>query len=103
MKLSEKDVLFLANLAHLNLSKDEVSNLLEDLQEVTSYFEHLENVQTIQIDCPFPLNSKNFFENKADLRDDEECLETQISSKEFLTQSPRSDGGYLIVPKVLEE
>jgi aspartyl-tRNA(Asn)/glutamyl-tRNA(Gln) amidotransferase subunit C len=46
MQVSKEQLLHIANLARLNLKEDEIDNYLENLQDILSFAENINNAQT---------------------------------------------------------
>ena len=95
MKITEKDVLHTATLAHLHLSQEEITQTAEDLENILICFNKLRNLDTKNI-APFEHPKET--ENR--LRQD--------SSKESLPRdkitgnAPSVQGPFIKVPKIIE-
>jgi aspartyl-tRNA(Asn)/glutamyl-tRNA(Gln) amidotransferase subunit C len=95
MKITHSQVLHVASLARLELQPDEVKKFASELNSILEYMDMLSGVDTAGIEPlhhPFPM--ANVF------RQDE--AKPGQSLTEALTNAPRHEGGYVVVPKVIE-
>ncbi len=95
MSVSEKDVRYVANLARLQLSEEEVKNLAGDMNKILGYMELLNEIDTSGVE---PL--EHVIELESRLRKDE--AETPLSHEDALKNAPDADSDYFRVPKVIE-
>jgi len=102
VKITEKEVRYVAELANLNLSEAEVHKFRGDLDEILGHVERLNEVDTTGIE---PMAQVLYAAGDADrdsdrLRADRERppLGTDIA----LRNAPQSGAGYFKVPKVIE-
>ncbi len=98
MKITEKEVRYVADLANLDLTDEEVRRLNHDLDEVLTHMEALNELDTSGVE---PM-AQVLYEAAptATLREDREApsLGTTIA----LANAPASGDGYFKVPKVIE-
>ena len=87
-------ILKLENLAKLELSKEERTNITGDLNSILSMIEKLQELDTTGVE---PLVYINEEVNK--LRDD--VVSNQVGQSDALSNAPDHDGTYFKVPKVL--
>lgn len=98
MKITEKEVRNIADLAHLNLSDDEIVAYQGDMEEILSYVDKLNELPTDDIE---PMAQVLFDgAEAAGLRDDE--LQTSMPVDKALSNAPVSGAGQFKVPRVLE-
>lgn len=97
-KLSEKDILHVAKLAKLTLSKEEISRYREQLSEVVVYVEELNEVKTEGV---VPTSQTTGLEDV--LRADEIHKEDCLSSQEALSATDKTLNNYFVTPPLLEE
>jgi aspartyl-tRNA(Asn)/glutamyl-tRNA(Gln) amidotransferase subunit C len=98
LKLSEEEVRYVAALANLRLSEDEVHRMSHDLGQVLTHIEQLNELDTQGIE---PMTQVLFEEDEtASLRED--IPRATLSTEEALRNAPQSGGGYFKVPKVIE-
>lgn len=95
MAVTKKDVEYVAELARLEFSEDEISKFTGDLNVILEYVNKLneldtENVRPLQN----PLPIENAF------RDDD--IRQSLKRDDVLMNAPESQGGYFKVPKVIE-
>ncbi len=96
MTIDRDLILKLENLAKLELSETERSELSADLNNILQMVEKLQELDTTDVR---PLVYINEEVNR--LRDDE--VRHQVSTAEALTNAPDQDGTYFKVPKVLKK
>lgn len=95
MSVSKEDVLYVANLAKLKLSEEEVGSYQKDLNKILGYMEQLEKIDTSDV---APLD--HVMEQTAVLRKDE--AKEPLSHEAALKNAPDADSDYFRVPKVIE-
>ncbi|HEX4773327.1 MAG TPA: Asp-tRNA(Asn)/Glu-tRNA(Gln) amidotransferase subunit GatC [Bryobacteraceae bacterium] len=98
MKLSEEEVRYVAALANLRLSDEEVHRTSHDLGQVLTHIEQLNELDTQGIN---PMTQVLFEEDEtASLRED--IPRATLTTAEALQNAPQSGGGYFKVPKVID-
>ncbi len=111
MKVTEKDVLYVAALANLALSEEERGRMVKDLNSILDYVERLNQLDTTnvppmaQISDRFGVDgSKQGTERfKYAYRDDiHNGLRRSLPHDEALSGAPDTDGTFFRVPKVIE-
>ncbi len=98
MALSEKDVRYVAELAHLELTSEEVSKFLPQLDAILEYIQKLNELDTTQVE-PMAQVTYPAAENPA-LRSDQP--QTTFKQDEALANAPEQGAGYFRVPHVIE-
>jgi aspartyl-tRNA(Asn)/glutamyl-tRNA(Gln) amidotransferase subunit C len=98
MALTEKDVRYVAELAHLELSEEEVKRFLPQLDSILQYMEKLKELDTSRVD-PMAQVIYPTAENPA-LRPDKP--RTSFKQDEALGNAPERDAGCFKVPHVIE-
>ena len=96
MKLSREEVLHIASLARIELKEEEVEKFREQLSEILTFVEKLNELNTEGID---PKLSVIPPENV--LRDDVPGL--SLPREKVFMNAPETDGEYFIVPKVVKK
>lgn len=107
MKVSEKDVLYVADLANLELTPEERARMVRDLNSILEYVDRLNQLDTAGVpamaqvcgryDVPQKEGTAKFgYAMRADVVG--ECLDRQLA----LANAPDSDGTFFKVPKVIE-
>ena len=99
MKITEKEVRYVADLANLALTEDEISRYCADLDEILVYAEKLNEVDTSRVE-PMAQVLLEASDPTATLRVDE--AKSSFSSEIALANAPRSGAGQFKVPKVVE-
>jgi len=98
VKITEKDVRYVADLANLKLADSEIQRLAKDLDDILTHMDALNELDTSHVE---PMAQVLFEgEETATLREDRErpCL----SNEAALANAPLAGGGYYKVPKVIE-
>lgn len=95
MKIDKATLEKMAHLARLELDEKEVPKLLEDMSQIISFVEKLNEVNTDGVE---PLTTMSHEVNA--LRKDE--VKDQLPKAEVLKNAPDKDKNFFRVPKVLE-
>jgi aspartyl-tRNA(Asn)/glutamyl-tRNA(Gln) amidotransferase subunit C len=102
MKVTEKDVAYVADLANLELTDQERQRMLKDLNSILDYIDRLNELDTSDVP-PMAQIAATFSHSdvKSALREDipVPCL----PHKEALQNAPVTDGDFFKVPKVIEK
>ena len=98
MNLSDKDVRYVADLANLRLSDEEVSRMSHDLGQILTHMEQLNGLDTSDV----PPMTQVLYEadETATLRED--VPHVSLTNEEALANAAAAGGGYFKVPKVIE-
>jgi len=111
MKVSDKDVSYVADLANLELTADERARMVRDLNSILEYIDRLNQLNTenvppmAQVSDRYGVdNSKRGSERFAyAMREDiQNGLRPCLPREEALQNAPDSDGTFFKVPKVIE-
>jgi len=98
VKLTEKDVRYVADLANLKLSDDEVARLAHDLDEILTHIDTLNELDTSDVQ---PMAQVLYDSGEtATLREDVE--RPPLGNQAALANAPVAGSGYYKVPKVIE-
>jgi len=106
MKVSEKDVLYVADLANLELTPEERARMVRDLNSILEYMERLNELDTsgvppmAQVANRYGTLEKGHAEFEFALRAD--ALGKSLDRALALANAPESDGKFFKVPKVIE-
>ena len=96
MKITDETVEHIANLARLEFEGDEKIRIKEDLENIITFMEKLQEIDTDNVTpLVFMTNEKNR------LRDD--VAEVTVSHEEALKNAPKKDSDYFRIPKVLKK
>jgi len=98
MALTEKDARYVAELAHLELSEEEVHKFLPQLDSILQYVEKLNQLDTTRVD-PMAQVSLPTTENPS-LRADQP--QPTFDQNTALANAPEQDAGCFKVPRVIE-
>jgi aspartyl-tRNA(Asn)/glutamyl-tRNA(Gln) amidotransferase subunit C len=98
LRISEKQVRYIAELAHLSLNEDEVSAYRADLEEILGYVEKLDELDTADV----PPMSHVLYPGaeQAALRADEPA--PSFDRERALSNAPLAGAGHFKVPLVIE-
>ena len=107
MKVTEKDVQYVADLANLELTDAEQKRFLKDLNSILDYIDNLNELDTANVEPMAQVAARYGGEGKSEserynyaLRADE--LKPCLPHEAALQNAPDSDGTYFKVPKVIE-
>lgn len=106
MKVSEKDVSYVADLANLELTDAERARLLRDLNSILEYVDRLNQLDTLhvepmaQVRCGIEREGDRF--GFADREDILHGLRESLPQDVALENAPASDATFFKVPKVIE-
>ena len=90
------DVEVVANLARLEFSAEEMSGLQEEMERIIAFADKLSTAPTIGVDATAHIiPMKNVF------RDD--VVEDEFTAEELLAAATTKHGGYIVVPRVVED
>jgi aspartyl-tRNA(Asn)/glutamyl-tRNA(Gln) amidotransferase subunit C len=99
MKISEKDVAHVADLAHLELTGEERARFLRDLNSILDYVDRLNELDTSSV---LPMADLHGAIPDASREDIFEGLRKSLPHDVALANAPDSDGTFFRVPKVIE-
>ncbi len=95
MQVSREQLLHIANLARLELKEEEIDNYLENLQDILTFAEQVNNAPTDGLDETIGAN-----DNYNVFRKDEIV---EFEDKELLLQNaPSQERGMFKIPKVIQ-
>ena len=98
MKITEKEVRYVAGLANLNLTEAEVAKFRADLDGILAHVEKLNEADTAGVE---PMAQVLFeADPTATLRED--VPTPPLGNQAALANAPQGGGGYFKVPKVIE-
>jgi aspartyl-tRNA(Asn)/glutamyl-tRNA(Gln) amidotransferase subunit C len=111
MKVSDKDVAYVADLANLELTEDERARMLRDLNSILEYVERLGELDTDKV-APMAQVSDRYGVDEARqgserfayaIREDvKDGLRESLPHDAALKNAPDTDGTFFEVPKVIE-
>ncbi len=98
MKITEDEVRYVADLANLKLTEEEVRKFQADLDEILVHMDRLNEIDTSQVE---PMSQVLYeAEETATLRADRE--RPGLGSQVALTNAPLASSGYFKVPEVIK-
>jgi aspartyl-tRNA(Asn)/glutamyl-tRNA(Gln) amidotransferase subunit C len=111
MKVTDKDVAYVADLANLDLTEDERGRMLRDLNSILEYIERLSELDTANV-APMAQVSDRYGVDESRqgsdrfayaIRDDiKDGLRKSLPHDVALKNAPDTDGIFFEVPKVIE-
>lgn len=111
MKVTEKDVTYVADLANLELSAEERAGMVRDLNSILDYIERLNQLDTSDVEPMAQVSDRyGVDESKqgsdrfayANREDTIEGLRKSLPQDVALANAPDADGIFFRVPKVIE-
>lgn len=95
MEIKSEDILHLAELSNLTLSKEEINSLGRDLQDIIKYISQLDDLDVSDVEPTYQV-----FEMENVWRDDE-IIKQDATREELLALTKASRDNQVEVPKVL--
>ena len=108
MKVTEKDVAYVADLANLELTDQERQRMLKDLNSILDYIDRLNELDTSDVP-PMAQISAKFGQSNSKPDDDigaawrEDILVPCLPHADAMKNAPESDGDFFKVPRVIEK
>ena len=104
MKVSEKDVAHVADLANLDLTSEERARMLRDLNSILDYVDRLSELDTSNV-APMSQVALRSGQTEIDATREDvvEGLRKSLPHDVALKHAPGSDGTFFKVPKVIEK
>lgn len=111
MKVTDKDVAYVAELANLELNAEERARMLRDLNSILEFVDRLNELDTTKVEPMAQVSdrygvdvsleaSKRFaYAMREDIK---EGLRPSLPHDEALANAPETDGTFFEVPKVIE-
>ena len=102
MKITQRDVQYVADLANLDLTDAERARMEKDLNAILEYVDQLSELETVNVEPMAQVSQIAASGNEASdpLRSDE--LRGCLPREAALANAPQSDGTFFRVPKVIE-
>jgi len=111
MKVTDKDVVYVAELANLELTEEERAGMLRDLNSILEYVDRLDELDTSEVP-PMAQVSDRYGRNEAkpgsarfayaSREDVVEGLRKSLAREEALANAPDADEEFFRAPKVIE-
>lgn len=98
MKITEKDVRYVAALANLELTEEEVRRLAADMDSILNYVEKLNELDTASVE---PM-AQVLFDAPEDIALRADVERPSFAQAKALANAPESGAGHFKVPKVIE-
>ena len=110
MKVTDKDVAYVADLANLELTVYERARMLRDLNSILEHIDTLNELDTSNVQPMAQVSDRQAADSKpgsdrfayASRDDIHEALRKSLPHDASLANAPDSDGAFFQVPKVIE-
>jgi len=111
MQVTEKDVAYVADLANLELSVEERSRMVRDLNSILGYIDRLNELDTSNVEPMAQVSDRYRVDESrqgserfsyATREDVVEGLRKSLPQEVALANAPDADGTFFRVPKVIE-
>jgi len=111
MKVTDKDVAYVADLANLELKADERTRMLRDLNSILEYVDRLNELNTDNVEPMAQVSDRYGVDVSrqgserfayASREDIKEGLRKSLPHAEALANAPETDDTFFEVPKVIE-
>ena len=111
MKVTDKDVAYVAELAHLELTEEERAGMLRDLNSILEYVDRLNELDTSDVPPMAQVSDRYGVDEAkqgserfayASREDAPEGLRKSLPHGEALANAPDADEDFFRVPKVIE-
>ncbi|MGB9236613.1 MAG: Asp-tRNA(Asn)/Glu-tRNA(Gln) amidotransferase subunit GatC [Terriglobales bacterium] len=112
MKVTDKDVAYVAELASLDLTSDERARMLRDLNSILEYVDRLSGLDTENVEPMAQVSDRYGVDVSrqgserfayAAREDVKEGLRPSLPHDEAMKNAPGTDGTFFEVPKVIEK
>ena len=108
MKVTEKDVTYVADLANLELTVEERTRMVRDLNSILEHVDTLQQLDTSNVEPMAQVSGRygvayaqqGTAEFGSAMREDE--LRPSLPHEDAMRNAPETDGVYFKVPKVIE-
>ncbi|HWR16411.1 MAG TPA: Asp-tRNA(Asn)/Glu-tRNA(Gln) amidotransferase subunit GatC [Terriglobales bacterium] len=97
MKVTEKDVAYVAELANLELTPEEQQRMLRDMNAILGHIDKLNELDTSGVE---PMAQVHTDSHEA-MRDD--VVRPSLDRDVVMKGAPKTDGSFFKVPKVIEK
>ena len=111
MKVTDKDVVYVAELANLELTEEERAGMLRDLNSILEYVDRLDELDTSEVPPMAQVSDRYGVDQAkqgsarfayASREDVVEGLRKSLPREEVLANAPDADQEFFRVPKVIE-
>lgn len=102
MKISEREVHYVADLANLELAPDEVSRMQRDLSAILDYVEQLNQLDTSNVEPLAQVLGGQTPEHVSAVTMRPDQQRTWFRQEDALANAPASGAGHFKVPKIIE-
>lgn len=101
MKVTDKDVSYVAALANLELTDQERQRMLKDLNSILGHIDLLNELDTTNVPPMAQVSGASSGDQGSHLRED--ALIPCLPHADAMTNAPETDGEFFKVPRVIEK
>jgi aspartyl-tRNA(Asn)/glutamyl-tRNA(Gln) amidotransferase subunit C len=101
MRITDKDVIYVADLANLELTAQERERLAKDLNSILDYIDRLNELDTANVPPMAQSLTSSSDRSASSWREDQ--LLPCLPREDALKNAPETDGSFFKVPKVIEK
>jgi aspartyl-tRNA(Asn)/glutamyl-tRNA(Gln) amidotransferase subunit C len=101
MKVTEKDVSYVADLANLELTDQERQRMLKDLNSILGHIDLLNELDTTNVPPMAQVSGASSGDQSSHLRED--VLIPCLPHADAMKNAPETDGEFFKVPRVIEK
>jgi aspartyl-tRNA(Asn)/glutamyl-tRNA(Gln) amidotransferase subunit C len=111
MKVTEKDVVYVAGLANLELTEEERAHMVRDLNSILGYIDRLNQLDTTKVEPMAQVSDRYGVDTGKEGSERFACssredilygLRPSLTHEEALANAPDADEQFFKVPKVIE-
>ncbi len=104
MKVTEKDVAYVADLANLELTHQERQRMLKDLNSILDYIDRLNELDTSDVPPMAQISAARMDAGSTSAHASREDIPVpSLPHAEAMKNAPETDGEFFKVPKVIEK
>ncbi len=103
MKVTEKDVAYVADLANLELTDQERQRMLKDLNSILDYVDRLNELDTSNVPPMAQISTAAMDRSTSASASREDIPVPSLPHAEAMKNAPESDGEFFKVPKVIDK
>jgi aspartyl-tRNA(Asn)/glutamyl-tRNA(Gln) amidotransferase subunit C len=112
MKITDKDVSYVADLANLELTEEERARMVRDLNSILGHVDRLNELDTTNVEPMAQVSDRYGVDSSktgserfayATREDELEGLRDSLPQEVALANAPETDGSFFKVPKVIEK
>jgi len=95
MIITENEIRYIAKLARIGFDKNEISRITEDLEEIISFFNKLNELDTVNIE-------NDLFDSCFCTGSRSDAIKDPLPREEIVKNAPAHNDTYIIVPSAVD-